>query len=252
MFNERFSHLADTIKDLGKSCEQLGIQHTTKLSSLEVTVSQQAIQLKKLEEQIALDKVNAQDYARTIVDLEDKLVKAQKDCGKAQEIVSDNVDTIVRLQRDYKELEDILNYEHDLGLHGVSDLQELNASLVDQCGILQEKNNSLHEMVNAFKGITPYATNMRVIRKADGTIPIDIHSGVVEQEDNPFPGSFVPVRTIPTDEYSVYLASGRGMQQYPVHPDDSTLLDWPWGKPEPYPYTHPIREIPDYSRVKVK
>ena len=191
-------------------------------------VSQQAIQLKKLEEQIALDKVNAQDYARTIVDLEDKLVKAQKDCGKAQEVVSDNVDTIVRLQRDYKELEDILNYEHDLGLHGVSDLQELNASLVDQCGILQEKNNSLHEMVNAFKGITPYATNMRVIRKADGTIPIDIHSGVVEQKDNPFPG---------------YLASGRGMVEYPFNPE---------GEPEPYPYTHPIREIPDYSKVKVR
>ena len=33
---------------------------------------------------------------------------------------------------------------------------------------------------------------------------------------------------------------------------DSTLLDWPWGAPEPYPYTHPIREIPDHSKVKVK
>ena len=38
-------------------------------------------------------------------------------------------------------------------------------------------------------------------------------------------------------------ASGRGMIQYPFNPE---------GKPEPYPYTHPIREIPDYSRVKVK
>ena len=38
-------------------------------------------------------------------------------------------------------------------------------------------------------------------------------------------------------------ASGRGMIQYPFNPE---------GTPEPYPYTHPIREIPDYSRVKVK
>ena len=53
-------------------------------------------------------------------------------------------------------------------------------------------------------------------------------------------------------EYPDTSSSGRGMIQYPFNPDDSTLLDWPWGKPEPYPYTHPIREIPDYSRVKVK
>ena len=38
-------------------------------------------------------------------------------------------------------------------------------------------------------------------------------------------------------------ASGRGMIQYPFNPE---------GKPEPYPYTHPIRDIPDYSKVKVK
>ena len=38
-------------------------------------------------------------------------------------------------------------------------------------------------------------------------------------------------------------ASGRGMIQYPFNPE---------GEKEPYPYTHPIRDIPDYSRVKVK
>ena len=63
---------------------------------------------------------------------------------------------------------------------------------------------------------------------------------------------FVPVRTIPTDEYSKYLASGRGMVKYPFHPDDSTLLDWPWGEPEAYPYTHPIRDIGTSGKVKGK
>ena len=49
-------------------------------------------------------------------------------------------------------------------------------------------------------------------------------------------------------------SSGRGMVEYPFNPvpEDSTLLDWPWGAPKPYPYTHPLREIPDHSRVKVK
>ena len=46
------NHIADMIKDLGKSCEQLGIQYTTKLSTLEVAVSQQAIQIKKLQEEL--------------------------------------------------------------------------------------------------------------------------------------------------------------------------------------------------------
>ena len=28
------------------------------------------------------------------------------------------------------------------------------------------------------------------------------------------------------------------------------LVDWPWGEPEPYPFTHPIRDIPAYSKVR--
>ena len=44
-------------------------------------------------------------------------------------------------------------------------------------------------------------------------------------------------------EYPDTSSSGRGMIQYPFNPE---------GTPEPYPYTHPIREIPDYSRVRVK
>ena len=34
-------------------------------------------------------------------------------------------------------------------------------------------------------------------------------------------------------------------------PDGVPLLDWPWGEPEPYPFTHPIRDIPDYSKVRI-
>jgi flagellar biosynthesis chaperone FliJ len=52
MFNDKFILLADTVKDLGISCEQLGIQYTSKLSTLEVTVSQQSIQIKSLEKQL--------------------------------------------------------------------------------------------------------------------------------------------------------------------------------------------------------
>ena len=52
MFNDKFILLADTVKNLGISCEQLGIQYTSKLSTLEVTVSQQTIQIRKLEKQL--------------------------------------------------------------------------------------------------------------------------------------------------------------------------------------------------------
>ena len=52
MFKDKFILLGDTVKDLGISCEQLGIQYTSKLSTLEVTVSQQSIQIKSLEKQL--------------------------------------------------------------------------------------------------------------------------------------------------------------------------------------------------------
>ena len=63
MFRDRFNHLADTIKDLGICCEHREVELTTRISTLEVTVGQQTIQLQK-----------------------------------AQEVVEDNVQTILRLQ----------------------------------------------------------------------------------------------------------------------------------------------------------
>ena len=35
-------------------------------------------------------------------------------------------------------------------------------------------------------------------------------------------------------------------------PENVPLLDWPWGEPEPYPYTHPIRDIGTSGRIKEK
>ena len=179
------------------------VYYKTMITTHEVTIGQQEIRIKKLEEQVALDKLNAQDYARTIISLE-----AEVD------------------------------------------------------GLL-EQNEIMYGYVKKYM---PEATNVTLIRSAD--------TGVVGPEDNPFskdptmdiPDSvpldvqggtplhnpmmdcsdvlrceicsdskpFVPVATIPTDEYSVYLsnkATGRGMQ--------------------PYPFTNPIRDIPDYSKVRV-
>ena len=86
--------------------------------------------------------------------------------------------------------------------------------------------------------------------------------------DIPDSEPFVPVATIPTDEYSVYLsnkATGRGMVEYPFNPegeelycmqcsgDEGYLDECICGvddTPTPYPYTNPIREVPAYGRVK--
>ena len=63
-------------------------------------------------------------------------------------------------------------------------------------------------------------------------------------EQNEILYSLVPDGSIKeSGEYPNISSSGRGMIQYPFNPE---------GKPEPYPYTHPIREIPDYSKVKVR
>ena len=173
MYKSTFDRIGYQIEALQIDCEKQEVYYKTMITTHEVTIGQQSIQLKKLEEQIALDKLNAQDYARTIVDLEDKLVKAQ-------ETVEDNVNTILRLQAE-----------------------------VDS---LLEQNEILYSLV------------------PDGAMDI------------PDSEPFVPVATIPTDEYSVYLsnkATGRGMVEYP-------------NNPEPYPYTHPIRETGESDKVRVK
>ena len=168
MYKSTFDRIGYQIEALQIDCEKQEVYYKTMITTHEVTIGQQSIQLKKLEEQIALDKLNAQDYARTIVDLEDKLVKAQ-------EVVEDNVQTILRLQMELK----------------TADAE------VDS---LLEQNEILYSLV------------------PDGSIE---ESG----------------------EYPNISSSGRGMIEYPFNPE---------GEKEPYPYTHPIREIPDYSRVKVK
>ena len=44
-------------------------------------------------------------------------------------------------------------------------------------------------------------------------------------------------------EYNLESPTGRGMVKYPFNPEGDTKA---------YPYTHPIKEIPPYSRVRVK
>ena len=160
--------MADTIKDMGISCEHREVELMTKISTLEVTVGQQTIQLKK-----------------------------------AQETVEDNVQTILRLQMELK----------------TSDAE------VDS---LLEQNEILYSLVPDGAMDIP------------DSVPLDVQGGT-------------PLHNPEILECDI-CSSGRGMVEYPFNPvpEDSTLLDWPWGAPEPYPYTHPIREIPDHSRVKVK
>ena len=181
MYKSTFDRIGYQIEALQIDCDKQEVYYKTMITTHEVTIGQQSIQLKKLEEQIALDKLNAQDYARTIVDLEDKLVKAQ-------ETVEDNVQTILRLQMELK----------------TSDAE------VDS---LLELNEILYGKYSNTIDACPCCNN-----------------------DVSFDGELRHVLSDTT-------ASGRGMIQYPFNPE---------GKPEPYPYTHPIRDIPDYSKVKVK
>ena len=51
MFNDKFISLIENIKDLGISCEHLGRQYASKISTLEALVTQQAVQIKELQRQ---------------------------------------------------------------------------------------------------------------------------------------------------------------------------------------------------------
>ena len=50
MFNDKFISLIENIKDLGISCEHLGRQYASKISTLEALVTQQAVQIKELQQ----------------------------------------------------------------------------------------------------------------------------------------------------------------------------------------------------------
>ena len=112
-----------------------------------------------------------------------------------------------------KELEDTIN---SLSMTHVN-TEELNSVIKEleaEVRSLLEQNEIMYGYVEKYM---PKATNMRVISSTD--------TGVVGPEDNPF--SKDPA--MPVSE--PYWAIGRGMQ--------------------PYPFTHPVRDIPDYSKVRV-
>ena len=140
MYKSTFDRIGYQIEALQIDCNKQEVYYKTMITTHEVTIGQQSIQLKK-----------------------------------AQEVVEDNVQTILRLQ------------------------MELRTADAEVDSLL-EQNEILYSLVP---------------------------DGAIEEP-------FVPVRTIPTDEYSKYLASGRGMVEYPFNPE---------GEVEPYPYTHPIRDI---------
>ena len=61
MFRDKFLQLTETLNDLSISCEHLSIQYTSKISTLEVTVTQQAIQIKELQRQLKNQQRQRQD-----------------------------------------------------------------------------------------------------------------------------------------------------------------------------------------------
>ena len=143
---------------------------------------------------------------------------------KAQEVVEDNVQTILRLQAEVDSLLEQNERLYSLVPDGAMDIP-------DSVPLDVQGGTPLHV------GFT---------HSMEHSEPLWHNPDILQCEICSDSEPFVPVATIPTDEYSVYLANkatGRGMVEYPFNPE---------GEKEPYPYTHPIREIPDYSKVKVK
>jgi len=187
--------------------EQKGFEDTLKdiTTDLQRILTNRAVVLKgAYERDVILYKVMQSTLEGGAGQQEIRIKKLEEQLAKAQEVVEDNVQTILRLQHRIKELD----------------------AEVDS---LLEQNERLYFLV------------------PDGAMDI------------PDSEPFVPVATIPTDEYSVYLANkatGRGMVEYPFNPEgdeENTPVDvsaiyrekYPSVfKPVPYPYTHPIRDIP--------
>ena len=106
MFNDKFILLADTVKNLGISCEQLGIQYTSKLSTLEVTVSQQTIQIRKLQKRI-----DELEYT----DTDEVLIEANIDLGDEEmtndERIQDTLEHCRKIAEKNRLIENLIEWE---------------------------------------------------------------------------------------------------------------------------------------------
>ena len=147
-----------------------------------------------------IDKIYGEQNLESPKDI--RIKELEDKLSKAGEVVEDNVQTILRLQRE---------------------LKASNMDIPDSEPLDVQGGTPLHV------GFT---------HSMEHSEPLWHNPDILQCEICSDSEPFVPVATIPTDEYSVYLANkatGRGMVEYPFNPE---------GEKEPYPFTHPIRDIP--------
>jgi chromosome segregation ATPase len=219
--------IGEQIEALRLDCERREVYYKTIITTNEVTICQQAIQIKKLEKgvgELKQDSLNRQ----TAIDIErKKLINKHEQLTKAGEVVSDNVDTIVRLQAESQEGWDLAE-SYNIKIEELEETIDIEAwEIVDEQVIeiqnLQMDVKQLQDQVDSMEKTHTYLMDERsslfnaaMDFQEEHTLTDDSlilqYTGVIEVEDNPFPGTTTPV---------------------------------------PHPYTHPIRDVPESGKVKV-
>ena len=254
MYKDLFNEIGGQVDELRIACERQEVYYKTMISTYEVTSGQQVIQIKKLEqavEELKVDSANRQ----TAIDIERKklinkgeelksLGRAERDNAQEgwdladsynimieeyQEILDEQVTEIKNLQMELKSSDaemDSLLEQNEILYGSMESLQEEVKDLGQVKNYLMDERDSLF---NALIVLDPGYAPDSVPSDYSYMKPVDVQEehtlvddslilqilnrdGVIEEADNPFPGTTTPV---------------------------------------PYPYTNPIREVPEYSKVHI-
>ena len=198
MYKDLFNEIGGQVDELRIACERQEVYYKTMISTYEVTSGQQVIQIKKLEqavEELKVDSANRQ----TAIDIErKKLINKHDELKSLGRAERDNAQEGWDLADSYnikiEEYQEILDEQ----VTEIKNLQmELKSSDAEMDSLL-EQNEILYGTIEEHTLV-------------DDSLILQ-YTGVIEVEDNPFPGKTTPV---------------------------------------PYPYTHPIREVPEYSKVHI-
>jgi len=279
----------ERLKELSTACEKQEVYYKTMISTHEVTIGQQAIYIgefekaridsKKLERQVQLTMVNPLETAQEMVadNVNTILKNLQMDVKQLQDtidqlwgrILGDSEshltdDSLILQYTGVIEASDNPFPGDTTQVKKLDEIPWLVSQLTEVQEVVSTNVNTILHLQEQLKEMDEYAQEgwdlAETYRLEIQNLETDIHTLEINGGDS-------------------YMwdtkASGRGMVEYPFNPEGETP-DTPTdvsaiyrekypsafkpatedtlfpgnATPEPYPYTHPVREIPNYGKVK--
>ena len=276
MYKDLFNEIGGQVDELRIACERQEVYYKTMISTYEVTSGQQVIQIKKLEqavEELKVDSANRQ----TAIDIERKklinkhdelksLGRAERDNAHEGWDLADSYN--IKIEEYLEIIDEQVTEIKNLQMELKSSDAEMD-SLLEQNEILYGSMESLELEVKDLGQVNKYLSDTadgyfyRLLEidpsYAPDGVPLDVQGGTPLHNPDILECEVCSLDAIDVENLEKGLAGG---EEHTLT-DESLILQYtgvieaednPFpGKttPVPYPYTHPIREVPEYSKVHI-